>query len=270
MTTKIKPSLRSVARYADDMANKGAVRRKTRPKIGDPITKRLMIRKRKEDAPPGFVVRRVLCEKVGLSDTQFRALAKTGVIVSDGANSNGYALYTNETVRRLMAMKGDGTLFRSLASMTPDAIDNVPAAGNVTPTASVKTAPLVTPTMHYSAEDGVRVFELLDEGKTLKDIILATRIHPLIVKAVLVDYDDLTGTIHLPKSIVDQLNDFGQTGKLPGAFPVRNAADVFAIVELCTVDRTCSTCQKNAALTSCEDCLVQERRAALAGMARTG
>ena len=263
MSTKNQTVFRNVGRYADDMTDKRAVRRKTRSKVSDPIAKRMMLQKRKEDAPPGFVVRRVLCEKVGLNNAQFRALTKTGVIVSDGANSNGYALYTNETVRRLMAMKGDGTLFRSLASMTSDVIDDVPAAGNATPTASVKTAPLVTPAMHYSAEDGVRVFELLDEGKQLKDIILSTRIHPLIVKAILVDYDDLIGSIQLPKDIVDRLNALGNDGKLPGAFPLRDANDVFAVVELCTVERTCSSCAKNAALTSCEECLVQGRRAML-------
>ena len=226
----------------------------------DPVTRRLQNRQRAEAAPEGFVTRRTLCEKVGLTDTQFRALAKTNVITSDGANPSGYALYTITTVERLVKMKGDGSLFRHFAS------------GSTMAAATAASIPSPSPSLslHYSAEDGVRVFELLDEGKTLKDIVLATRVHPMLVKAIRVDYDDLVGSIHLPRDVVDRLNALGNEGKLPGAFPLRDGNDVIAIVELCGVDRTCSTCEANAALTSCEDCLVKERRAALAGMARTG
>ena len=222
----------------------------------------MILRKRKEAAPEGFVTRRVLCEKVGLNESQFRALAKTGVILSDGANGNGYALYTNETVRRLMTMKGDGTLLRSLSSYA--SIDE-----STSDAATAAATPPAAPALRYSAEDGVRVFELLRDGKTLEDIVLTTRVHPLVVKTISLDYDDLTGSIHLPKDIVARLNALGNDGKLPGAFPLRDATDVFAIVELCAADRTCSTCEKNGALTSCEECLVKERRAALA-MSRTG
>ena len=227
-----------------------------RATVHDPIERRLHNRQRRESAPEGFITRRALCEKVGLTDHQFRALAKVNVITSDGVNGSGYALYQIATVERLIAMKGDGTLFRHLSSHA--------STTNTTPS-----HPTVRPTLHYSAEDGVRVFELLDAGETIKSIIVKTRIHPMLVKAISVDYDDLTGSIHLTKDIVDRLNDFGRAGRLPGAFPVRDGADVIAVVETCAVDRTCSTCETNAALTSCEECLVKERRAALAGMARS-
>ena len=228
-------------------------RRKTRAKTTDPVERRLHNRQRKQEAPAGFVTRPVLCERVSLTEAQFRTLTASNVILSDGANPSGYALYSNATVERLIAMKRDGSLFRSLASAAPAAAD-----------ALSSTPAIVSPTLHYSAEDGVRVFELLRDGKTLEDIILETRIHPMLVKAIRVDYDDITGSIHLTKDIVQRMNALGNDGKLPGAFPLRDANDVFAIVELCSTDRTCSTCEKNAALTSCEDCLVKERRAALA------
>ena len=222
----------------------------------DPVNRRLEIQHRKEAAPEGYVSRRTLCEKVGLTDTQFRALAKTNIISSDGANGHGYALYKHATVQRLLTMKADGSLFRQLPS-------------TATANGTSLNASLPIPTLHYSAEDGVRVFELLDEGKTLKDIILLTRIHPMLVKAIRVDYDDITGSIHMSQVAVERMNALGNDGKLPGAFPLRDANDVFAVVELCAVDRTCSTCEANAALTSCEECLLKERRQAIA-MSRTG
>lgn len=227
-------------------------RRKPQAKT-DPITRRLQLRQRKEEAPPGFFTRRALCEKVGLTDTQFRTLARAKIVVSDGANSHGYALYSLANVDRLVTMKRDGSLFRQLSASS---------AASKTPHASPP-AFVASPTLHYSAEDGVRVFELLRDGKTLEEIILTTRIHPLLVKAIRVDYDDITGSIHLPKYTVDQLNVLGRDGRLPGAFPVRDDADVLAVLELCAVDRTCSTCERNAALSSCEDCLNNARRASL-------
>ena len=235
-----------------------ATRIARRKRTIDPVERRLRLRERKESAPAGFVTRSVLCERVGINTSQFRALVTSNVILSDGVNSHGYALYTLDTVERLIAMKHDGSLFRTLASSEPTSSSNEAAAHQ---------RPLMTAAMHYSAEDGVRVFELLHAGKSLEQIILQTRIHPLIVKAIRADYDDITGSVHLPRDIVDRLNDFGRAGRLPGAFPVRSSEDVITVVELCAVDRTCSTCEINAAVSSCEDCLAQERRAT---RARTG
>lgn len=229
-------------------------RRKQRPRVTDPVDRRLLNRQRADAAPAGFVTRRVLCEKVGLTEQQFRALVSIDVLTSDGTNGSGYALYKDSTVERLITMKGDGSLFRHLSG---------------TPTKGGATSVITTsPTLHYSAEDGVRVFELLSAGKTLAAIILETRIHPMLVKAIRIDYDDITGSIHLSKDMVDQLNDFGRAGRLPGSFPVRSGDDVLKVIEFCAVDRTCSICEQNAALTACEDCLAQEHRAARA--ARTG
>lgn len=238
-----------------------ATRTARHKRTSDPVERRLRLRERKASAPAGFVTRPVLCERVGLNASQFRALVTSNVIISDGTNPHGYALYTLDTVERLVAMKRDGSLFRTLSSAEPTS-DEASATRHA--------ASMVTAAMHYSAEDGVRVFELLHEGKALEEIILSTRIHPLIVKAIRVDYDDITGSIHLPKSMVEQVNGLGRDGKLAGAFPVRDAADVFAVIELCSIDRTCSTCGQNPAITACEDCLTQERREARAGLPRTG
>lgn len=198
-----------------------------------------------EETPEGYVTRKTLCEKVGLTDKQFRALAVDRVVTSDGVNGGGYAIYKTSTVERLLTMKGEGSLFRRISNAT----------------ASTSAAPPAT----YSAEDGVRVFELLRDGQSLEAIILSTKIHPLVVKAIRIDYDDITGSIHLTRDIVDQINDFGSAGRLPGGFPLHDANDVFSVLELCAIDRTCSTCETNAALTSCEGCLVQARRTARTG-----
>lgn len=249
--------IHGVARYSFEMPAQRTARRKTPKK--DPIERRLYLRQRREEAPQGFLTRRTLCERVGLTDSQIRALASSSIIESDGLNSHGYALYSNATAERLAAMKRDGTLFRTI---TPNGSEI-----DLTAT-STSESRITSPTLRYSAEDGVRVFELLGEGKSLEVVVRETRIHPLIVKAIRIDYDDLTGSIHLSKHVVDRLNEFGTQGKLSGGFPLRDDADVLAVVELCAIDRTCSSCEKNPALSSCEDCLAKERRAALSGMSQ--
>lgn len=221
--------------------------------VRDPAERRLKNRKRAEAAPQGFVTRRVLRENVGLSESQLRVLISKGVVTADGVNSSGYALYNTTTVARLLRMKGDGSLFRAVS----------PTAA-ATPNVARDAATVILP---YSAEDGVRVFELLREGRTLVEIILATKIHPLVVKTIRIDYDDIAGSICLTKDIVAQINELGDAGKLQGGFPVRTAEDVFQAIELCATDRTCSICETNAALTSCESCLTQARRASRRGAA---
>lgn len=198
-------------------------------------------------APEGYFTRDALRDKVGLTEAQIRSLTARDVIVADGTNASGYALYKKATVERLLEMKTDGSLFRHLSE------EGVPTA-----------EALSTLIARYPAEDGVRVFELLREGKTLEEIILATRIHPLVVKCIAADYDDITGSIHLPKRVVDQMNALGVAGKLLGAFPLRDADNVYEVVELSAQERTCETCGTEAAINRCMTCLVNARRAALA------
>lgn len=219
--------------------------------VGDPTERRLKNRQRAEAAPEGFVTRRVLRETLGLSEAQIRVLISKDVVTADGTNSSGYALYKTTTVTRLLRMKGDGSLFPAVSF-----------AAAATPNVASDATNAILP---YTAEEGVCVFELLRDGKTLLEIVLATKIHPLVVKTIRVDYDDIAGAICLPKDIVAQINELGKAGKLLGGFPVRSAEDVFQAIELSANDRTCSTCETNPALTSCESCLVQARRASRLG-----
>lgn len=212
----------------------------------EPIDRRIHNRKRAELAPAGFVTQRSLREKVGLSATQFRSLLAREVITSDRMNSQGYVVYSMETVERLLTMKADGTLFRDLTSDPSSVAD----AGNFT--------------TRYSADEGVRVFELLDQGRSLKDVILATKIHPLLVKFIRADYDDITGSIHLPKPVVDKINALKG---LPGSFPLRNAYGVLESFKLYAENRVCSGegstegCTQ-LALNLCQDCLTRKHRLA--------
>ena len=108
--------------------------------------------------------------------------------------------------------------------------------------------------LRYTAEDGVRVFEMLRDRKTLVEIVLATKIHPRVVKAIHADYDDITGSIHIPRAIVDKLNELGRRRAVQGEFPVQSARALLAVFEGCIARRACSSCHAQPPIKLCADC----------------
>jgi hypothetical protein len=204
---------------------------------GTTAVRRTRARKRAEAVRGGFVTSRGLRDRLGITDAQFRSLTYRSVIAADDHNSAGYAIYSPKTVERLMSLQANGSLFPPVsASTTGD--------GHALP---------------YSAADGVRVFELLEQGRTIKEIILETRIHPLVVKRIGGDYDDISGTISLPKTVVDKINALDQ---LPGSFPLRDADGVLEVIELCAQGRACRKCKAPETVDLCQDCLIIEQRRA--------
>lgn len=212
-------------------------------------------RRRAREAPPGFYTRAGLRAKVGLSEPQLRSLLSIGVIVAEEKNSAGYTLYSEQSVRVLMARKAEGMLFKTTTKVdTTEYPATIPSAPTPTPK-PVNTKPIKTslpPRVEYSAEDGVRVFELLALSRPVMDIILETKIHPLTVKQIQHDYDEFVGSVTITKSIMDEIN---KLTKLPGSFPLRTGSDLAETLILCTEDRTCSECTRNHCASLCAPCV---------------
>lgn len=192
-------------------------------------------RQRAESAPDGFVTRQTLREMVDITESQLRSLIAREVVTADDRNSAGYAVYSLKTVDHLLNMKADGSLFRrgARSSMSGDATQ-------------------------YSADEGIRVFELLREGKTLEEIIVTAKVHPRVAQVIRADFDEIGGSIHLPRRVVEKINAMMA---LPGTFPLRNANGVLEVFELCGEARACVGCSAQPA-NVCRDCFNQARRSA--------
>lgn len=205
----------------------------------DDVTHRLRKRKRAVAAPEGYYTRSVLRDKLGVTEAQIRSLVAHNVVESEGTNADGYAIYSDKQLQRLLDRKADGTLFRRVREFSAAAED----------ASSVGTT--------YTAEQGVRVFELLHEEKTLEQIILTTKFHPLVVKRVQQDYDEIAGSIMLPKRIVDKMNAIDN---LPGSFPLKDGTSVLEVLELSAEARLCSECHRFESIGLCDVCIANMRR----------
>lgn len=202
----------------------------------DAVRAKLRTRRKSQECPPGFFTRGMLREKLGLKENQIRSLVASGDLAAVTQNTYGYAVYSEAAVQRLLNQKADGTLFKKLRPQ--------PLLGD---------DPGVR--MTYAAEEGVTVFELLAAGKTLEQIIIGAKIHPLVAKRIREDYDDITGSLHIPRSIVDQIN---KLHFLPGSFPVHEASALLDTLQQCSETRACSGCNKNEASALCRICQRKE------------
>lgn len=205
----------------------------------DEVGERLRQRRRSQTAPPGYYTKSMLKEKAGLTEAQIRSILWHKIILSDGTTSENYALYSERSVEKLMNMKADGSLFRRLRDLK---------AGSVEDGSTI--------VANYSEVQGVQVFELLSAGKSLEEIILTLRMHPLVVKRIREDYDEITGSIHLPRRVVEQLNAFGAQG-LPGTFPLGDANDVLDVFQGYTVVRACPNCPDRLTSPFCSECTMR-------------
>ena len=127
--------------------------------------------------------------------------------------------------------------------------------GTVVPVAQ----PLLMPTA-YTPEQGVQVLEMLHAQVPILQIVLQTKMLPQVVKRIQQEYDELVGSVTVPKMILDQMN---KLTRLNGSFPLRSATDILAIMKTAEQDRSCPRCMKARSLALCGGCY----RAELASIA---
>jgi hypothetical protein len=186
------------------------------------------------ECPAGFYTRPMLREKLGLTEKQVRSLISLKVLNASGVNTEGVAIYSEQTVQKLINRQADGSLFERVQ------VEPIMAGASAW-------------TNDYSAEDSADVITLLDEGKPINEIVKKTRIHLLSVKKISDDYYRIIGSIVLPPSIVGQINAMGGKG-LHGSFPLTNATDILEVLELASQARLCPQCPGDQARESTSLC----------------
>lgn len=140
-------------------------------------------------------------------------------------NEGNYALYSEEYIQKLLNRQADGSLFKYSED---------------------------TPTT-YTAEDGVKVFELLEKGIPLHHIVLQTRLLPQVVTRIKADYNDMIRSITVPSAILDQMDQLRM--RLTGPFPLRSATDMLSVMMIAAEDRTCFQCKTASCAELCVSCL---------------
>lgn len=190
--------------------------------------------------PPGYFTRAGLREETGYTDAQLRTLEARGILKATVRNDLGWALYTMEDID-------------TLRSINP-ALARPPTQGRRSgPAWNGRTLAPPKPThTEYTNEDAVQVFERLERGLTLAQIVLETRIHPVTVKAVYDKYVELAGIIMLSRMDLEKIN---KLKNLPGTFPVRSGEDIVAILQYVAKDRLCAKCRQTDAAEQCEACI---------------
>lgn len=156
----------------------------------------------------------MICARLGINQSQFRSIYQRGIIQADEYNDGNNALYSEAKLQLLINKQIDGSLFKTGNPVHPDSF---------------------VPTV-YSADDGVRVFELLEAKKPLHIIAIETRLHPQVVRRIAEDYIDMVEGIIVPRAILDQMN---KLTLLPGRFPLRCATDVLEVMTNAATDRLC-------------------------------
>lgn len=189
-----------------------------------------------EVIPPGYYTGEQVRQAVGLSPREMKHLVTSRLVLSERQSTNGYALYSDQQVKRLQARKEDGSLFlvdfdstRGLASPLCD--PNVGA---------------------YDKDDALRVFELIEKGLPIHHVAMQLKLHPRIVDQIRQDYDRLSGAMTIPRGFMDRINGLK---RLSGRFPLRSPADLLEVLEIADGARVCTCCQKAPATSECGGCI---------------
>lgn len=178
--------------------------------------KRQAALRRKTSAPAGFYTREMLCQSLGITDADARALAAKGVLKADTRNDGNFALYSEDTVQRLRVRKAQGTLWE-----TPP-----PTARAATPAA-------------YSAAQGIRVFELLEKKTPPTRIVIEEKLHPHVVLQIRRDYEQSVGELELPRAVVQRINELAANH---GLATIASTTDLILLIEQLARPRHCVRC----------------------------
>lgn len=190
--------------------------------------------------PPGYILRKTIEDRLGLTKAQLRSLDQQGVLTPVLYNINNWALYHESAVEEVRQYLLANT--SALSSAAPNNILKTTAA--------------------YPSEHGALVFELLEKGNSLSAIVIQSRIHPLVVQAIARDYEACTRTIFLTEEIMDQMSEL-----LPDV-ELTTGAEICAALRFAVKQIACAKCQTADRAETCLACLcvtLEKKRAAAAG-----
>lgn len=160
--------------------------------------------------PPGFITRRMLRERTGLTDSELRALEARGRLRRAKTNREGWALYRESIVSELMGnaprMPGD--------ARAPSAVA-------------------------YDGVQAASVFTLLARGKKLVEIVIELQIQPELLEVIVQKYQKLEGVVYLTKSSLDRIAQLCAVN-----FPLDSEDAIFDVVETAVKEQRCMRCTK--------------------------
>lgn len=181
-----------------------------------------------EHCPPGWYTRIMVKERLGANEKQMKRWIALGFLPSEKLNNGGWALYSEESVQRVLNRIQDGSID------IMDTLDDEYESDS-----------------QFCAGEVTRVFGMLEEGISLVQIQIRTQIHPFALRAIKKEYDHFTDSITVPNTILDQMNRV----TLPGNFPLRNATDILEVMKSAAEERMCPECRVQPCADQCTACL---------------
>jgi hypothetical protein len=171
----------------------------------------------------------MVLERTGWSARHLRSLTARHELVAAGRNSQGWTLYRESDVTALMknreALVGDRARPAKLFPAT------------------------VTTTTPVSTEEVQIVFRLLEERKSLVQIVLETGYHSTVVYTILRDYELLSHSILVRKPIVDQIHELELEDAV---FPIQKAEEILDLLRKTAAK--CVSCQTRPRSRFCGNC----------------
>lgn len=163
-----------------------------------------------DPCPAGFLTRPMLLQRTGLKNSELRSLEGRGMVKAAKRNNRGWFLWPESIVPAIAK--------KQKAYASPDYAHEV---------------------VTYESNAAVYVFELLDEGVPLTEIVKRSKLHPAVVRAIMRDYDGLAETISIPKLILDKINFL----PLDCPLPIKTAEDVLRAFEMLAAATVCARCK---------------------------
>lgn len=180
-----------------------------------------------KDGTPGFFTRSELCDRSGLTLSEYNKLVQRRVLVSKHHNFRDWPLYVEADVAI--------------------AVESLQARRQRVEPVTAKRG-----RSGYNAAQASAVFEAVRQGKSIKSIYFATKIHPDVLNEILDQYEKICGTIFLNERHLEAINACAIEGF---ELPIRTAADVVKLIRHLTTERRCSVCDERPPSDRCARCV---------------
>lgn len=167
----------------------------------------------KTQCPPGYLTRGMLKDATGLTEAELKSLEGRGKLKSSRRNSHGWALYSEEILEQLLKIPIKRDI--KLTSLT-----NSKAA--------------------YTNEEAQSVYKLLEENKSLNKIVTELNIHPIVLSAIVKDYESLSTGLVVTKEALERIYQL----PINAVFPIKNSEDLYNILENLSKEKKCGKCNQ--------------------------
>jgi len=202
-----------------------------------PVTKE---RKRFLDRaiPEGFILRSQLLKATGLTEGKLKTLELQGLVKYDKKSTQGWALYNEETVAKIIRLRKTIRKQKTKATEAGFQQARYPAACR-----KIKAS--------YSPEQGRKAIRMLEKGLNPIQIVTELGLHPTIVYTIIRDYTLIKGGIWIPGDVMETLNKV----PLEGIFPITTAEGILELCITASNELLCKKCKVKRRPNQCKGCL---------------